>query len=214
MPTSCGPLLSSLLKSLPSNPVYPIYASTWRWFFISMITFPLAYYRQQTNPIKWPRNRRPDPLPDLGASHLPNIRRFKVLQDLFPLVAVMVTRNYDMFFRLYGSCILLRFIFFNSTILPPPDKDFPQLRMSLGVIPNFDFDLIFSGHTMTVLVAAATFAVDPTPDATQWMIFCILLALLCSFSLIAMREHYTIDVLVAWLATYACYKYHEPEYRE
>ena len=44
MPTSCGPLLSSLLKSLPSNPVYPIYASTWRWFFISLITFPLAYY--------------------------------------------------------------------------------------------------------------------------------------------------------------------------
>jgi len=128
-----------LLLSL-NTPFWPLSYNHWRWFFISIVLFPATFIRQRLFPIKWPgRKKRPDPLIDYGAKMLPNTRKWKVVQDIFPALTVAVAENYSKFFQLYGTLIVLRFVCFNATILPPPDKDFPPLRMSLKIIPNFDY---------------------------------------------------------------------------
>ena len=75
--------------------------------------------------------------------------------------------------------------------------------------------LHFSGHTMTCLCAAFSFlnrgdVANNCTESEQYRLnFCFTMAGLCSFMLIGAKEHYTIDVIIAWVATYAVFKWHE-----
>ena len=70
-----------------------------------------------------------------------------------------------------------------------------EIRHSFGIIPNYQYDLIFSGHTMTCVLSI--FCVS---NIYSYYIT-LILSIICSFFLITTKEHYTIDVIIAWIAT-------------
>ena len=104
-----------------------------------------------------------------------------------------------------GSQALLRFICFHSTILPAPMK--LENRFIFGIIPNYTYDLIFSGHTMTCVLSIF---------CTQkiFIPYCFLLSLLCSISVIVTKEHYTIDTIIAWIATYSVVSFYSIDFEQ
>ena len=68
--------------------------------------------------------------------------------------------------------------------------------MVFGIIPSYTQDLIFSGHTMTCILSIFCVEKILVP-------YVFTLSLICSLSVILAKEHYTVDVIVAWITTYA-----------
>ena len=161
-------------------------------FFIFLTTNLLTYYRQ-TNYLYL--DNKVKPLHDIIHSNkfIHDITIKKEFCDIFPPLCFCLVNNYSKYIECYSNLILIRFICFNSTILPPPMK-LKKVRLSFGLIPNYTYDFIYSGHTMTCVLSIFF---------TDFKIICCILSLLCSLSVIITKEHYTIDVIVAWIATYS-----------
>jgi hypothetical protein len=157
------------------------------WLIIYLFTNIITYKRNDIIQNK--------PLIDIihSNSYLNKIDIDKKICDLFPLLCIFLVNNYNKFIKCHSYLILLRFICFHATILPPPMK--LNNRLSFGIIPNFTYDLIFSGHTMTCVLSIFCVNKDQIP-------YCLILSLLCSISVVISKEHYTVDVIIAWLATY------------
>ena len=153
------------------------------WFFTFITTNIITYYR------------RPNPFEDI--LQIVDLSKYKKICDIFPLINFLLIEEYQSYFYYHAILMLLRFICFHSTILPPPMP--LKVRFSFGVIPNFDYDLMFSGHTMTC-VLCLFFAQN------AFCYYIILInSILCSIMLILTKEHYTIDIIVAWMAVYNIY---------
>ena len=119
---------------------------------------------------------------------------YKRACDMFPLICLLCVSDYEKYFHCHTLLLLLRFICFNVTIIPPPMK--LEIRYSFGV-PNFQYDMIFSGHTMTCVLA-----IFCTSNIYSYYITMIM-SILCSIGVIITKEHYTIDVIVARVATHS-----------
>ncbi len=132
------------------------------------------------------------PLHDISSFN--NITLNKKICDIFPLICIFLINNYEKYIICHTYLVLLRFICFNATILPAPMK--LELRFTLGIVPNYTYDLIFSGHTMTCVLSIFCVKSFLIP-------YVFILSLMCSLSVIITKEHYTIDVIVAWITTYA-----------
>ena len=120
-------------------------------FFICLTTSFLSYYRQ-ANYLNLDNNIKP--LHDIIHSNkiINNITIKKEVCDIFPVLCVCLVNNYSKYIECYSNLILIRFICFNSTILPPTMK-LKAVRLSIGFIPNFTYDFIYSGHTMTCVLS-------------------------------------------------------------
>lgn len=164
------------------------------------------------------------PLEDIG--HLitdeKTWRKFHHISDILPVVCVLCLMlnsylfekyDYDEGYyeslRKYGilhaSMYFLRTLTIHSTTLP---TSVPYVRhqsykprMYLNIIPSFDNDMCFSGHMSMCLLTL--------PFITDMYLYYISLVstILCGFLLIASREHYTLDILVACIACRALYSY-------
>ena len=165
-----------------------MYLAISSWITVYVISNLITYKRKITfNGEK--------PLQDVfHTKYLPDLRNIKILTDFFPLLSILLIEDYNGYIWCHTTLILFRFICFNSTIVPPPMN--LELRMSMGIIPNFNYDLIFSGHVMTTVLS-----IYFTNDYYYKMIV-ILFSIISSFLAILTREQYTIDVIVAWIATY------------
>lgn len=153
------------------------------WLTIVIFTNYITYKRKIIN--------KSNPLNDICHSNLVNLSKYKYICDLFPFINIWLVNNYRTYLFNHAILVILRFICFHSTILPSP-MDL-KLRFSFYIIPNFTYDLIFSGHTMTCILAIYF---------TDYVYICIINSILCSISVILTKEHYTIDVIIAWLASY------------
>ena len=160
-----------------------------KWLFITILTNYLTNKRQINE-------SRHIPLIDI-IDIKSNLN--KRVCDVFPFLCVILINNYEKYIICHTYLILLRFICFNVTILPPPMK--LEKRLSFGIIPNYTYDLIFSGHTMTCVLSI--FCVKQS-----LILYTTLLSILCSLSLIITKEHYTIDVIIAWIGTYSIVSIH------
>ena len=159
-----------------------------KWIFTIILTNYLTNKRQ----INIPRHI-PTHIPLIDIIDIKSNLNKKIC-DVFPFLCVISINNYEKYIICHTYLILLRFICFNVTILPPPMK--LEKRLSFGIIPNYTYDLIFSGHTMTCVLSI--FCVK------QFLIpYTLILSILCSLSLIITKEHYTIDVIIAWIATHS-----------
>lgn len=132
---------------------------------------------------------------DVGQRILPDIRRFNrynILNDGLATVAgVVLVTNYNIldayFFMMtgymYGARALTSFV---TTFQNPRDT-----RNDPGMI-NYANDYIFSGH-VTLCILASYFT------GVMWPI----LPIVSSVFTISTREHYTVDVIIAWILFYA-----------
>ena len=152
-----------------------------------------------TNYITYKRNIQNTGYPLQDIFNIDNVILNKNICDIFPLISLILVNNYEKYLICHTYLLLLRFISFNVTILPAPMK--LEQRFSLGIVPNYTYDLIFSGHTMTCVLSI--FCVK------QFIIpYTVVLSIICSLCVIITKEHYTIDVIVAWLATYTVVSLH------
>jgi hypothetical protein len=156
----------------------------YNWILCFCFTNLITYKRQIIN--------NNDSLKDI--LHFDDMTLNKKICDIFPLLCILLIENYEKYIICHTYLLLIRFICFNVTILPAPMK--LEKRMVFGIIPSYTHDLIFSGHTMTCVLSI--FCVK------QFLIpYVFILSILCSLSVIIAKEHYTIDVIVAWISTYS-----------
>ena len=132
--------------------------------------------------------------------HFNNITLNKKICDIFPLLCIFLINNYEKYIICHTYLLLLRLICYNATILPNPAS--LENRFVFGIIPSFTYDLIFSGHTMTCVLSIFCVKQPLIP-------YVFLLSILCSLSVIVAKEHYTIDVIVAWISTYTVVSMHK-----
>ena len=132
---------------------------------------------------------------DIGQSVLPNIRRFNrynILNDGIAIIAgVTLVANYAVlsptFFTMVGYMYGARALTSISTTF----QNSRDTRNDPGLI-NYANDYIFSGHvTLALLTSYFTGVLWPV------------LPIASSIATIATREHYTVDVVIAWILFYA-----------
>ena len=159
------------------------------WLTVFLFTNICTYFRNKQ--IKTNLN------PDLKLKDIfefIDLSEYKKICDIFPLLCLLCVSDYEKYIHCHAILLFLRFICFNVTVIPPPMH--LEVRYSFG-IPNYQYDLIFSGHTMTCVLAIFCVSNVYTYYAT------ILISILCSIAVIATKEHYTVDVIVAWVATHS-----------
>ena len=154
------------------------------WFITFFITNIITYYRN--------KHLNHDKIHDIF--HFLELTEYKKICDIFPVLCLLCVSDYEKYLTCHAALILLRFICFNVTVLPPPMQ--LEIRYSF-FIPNFQYDLLFSGHTMTCVLA-----IFFTSNVYSYY-FTVIMSILCSIGVIVTKEHYTIDVIVAWLAAYS-----------
>lgn len=157
------------------------------------------------------------PLEDVG--HLitdeKTWRKFHHISDILPVVCVILliidALNKSRMSTIKEYCILhasmyfIRMLSIHSTTLPTSvpyvrHKSYKP-RMYLGFIPSYDNDMCFSGHLSMCLLTL--------PFISDYYIYwtSVWSTILCGFLLIASREHYTLDIVVACIACRALYSY-------
>ena len=144
-------------------------------------------------------------LPDLFHNILPDLSAYEQLIDLIPaslglLVIIFCRKNITLRLRKIATQLsivyLLRVITSSVTVLPSPicTTSRPSCKAIGGC-----HDLIFSGHTSTMLIFAWHLQRCFPEYRTHLILFCIL----GSAVIVATRGHYTIDVIVAWIVVHS-----------
>ena len=149
----------------------------------------------------------PPPLKDVLHQLLPNLSCYESAIDLLPpliggvVLALVWTDNearprVPMLLYALSVTHLIRIVTTRVTILPSPicTASFRKPRAAGGC-----YDCIFSGHTSTTLLLS--YFVYRYVPRWRWPLLAYCLA--ASLMIVATRSHYTIDVLVAWVVSYA-----------
>lgn len=158
--------------------------------------------KMQRNIDKRMKHEAGRPLPDVIHDNFPNLTKYEAWIDLIPaflgciVVALVVTGNFRNIRRIVMTLailLVLRCVCFSVTVLPTPFDVCDPLAVG-GC-----HDCVFSGHTaITLLFASVIYEVYPD---MKWplLAYCIL----GSLFIVMTRSHYTIDVIVAWIATHS-----------
>ena len=145
------------------------------------------------------------PLHDLGHALLPNLSSHERAIDALPMVLgcavglLALRGEVDAERVVNGAALLffLRSVTMSVTTLPSPICTATRRNGSIGGC----HDCIFSGHTALTLLFAYHIA-QARGHRVELLVYC----LAASALIVATRSHYTVDVLVAWLAVYALVK--------
>ena len=89
----------------------------------------------------------------------------------------------------------LRCLTTRATILPSPICTVRSHILAIGGCNS----CIFSGHTAATLLLAHALAAAHPEWTGPLLVYCVL----ASAAILVTRSHYTVDVLVAWIASYA-----------
>ena len=155
----------------------------------------LKYY--ENNPIK---------IYDIGFEYIPIIN-WHFLDDIMVVLPIILCFyykiNFSNFLFLLTCIYLLRELTTAVTLLPPPpfcveiNSDKMSKSKVLTKIAGSCNETIFSGHTTFMLLCLLF--VLPKINDNYIKIAIYTYALLTSFIIVAMRSHYTIDVVIAWV---------------
>lgn len=115
------------------------------------------------------------------------------------LFAIIDSKTLNLWLLRHSALLLCRVLCFSSTLLPltNTNHDSKPLWFLLGG----KHDLLFSGHASFMWLS--TLMLKDLNINTNLYITYVLLSILVSFGIVVSRNHYTIDVLVAILATSA-----------
>jgi hypothetical protein len=161
------------------------------------------------------------PLYDVIQQHTFNLRRYRIIPEILHFIPIAMLGFYTLysfyisnkdfksewyfafktFFTKHGILFYLRPLLFSSTLLP----DSSQLCLTSQSIGSC-FDLIFSGHSSIMFLT--TYLLRDIFNIGAVLFYTLQFNnLLTSFLIIACRNHYTVDVLLAIIITHFVYFY-------
>jgi hypothetical protein len=155
-----------------------------------------------------------EPLEDILHSSLPEwVAEYQEYTDWFPTMAIIMFIICDKFSHaldfiwLMGILYLLRLISFSITIVPSPDMHCntePDTALR-GVFHQFwqegCGDLIFSGHTMSMVLASLFIWKYCFPGNYMVAGALVMYNVMGMLLIIGTRMHYTVDVFIATIIT-------------
>ena len=120
--------------------------------------------------------------------------QYKWVPDILVFVSVLYIIEWTLFFQCHSILVILRFVCASVTRLPPTHK--LTVRKLFGFLEcNYQFDFIFSGHVCICFLSyLCSVSVQP-----------LYLSIVCAITSVITREHYSVDVLVAFMASYCVY---------
>ena len=148
---------------------------------------------------------------DLGEHHTPDLsesRYYNIISnalDLFIMVFPLVF-GFEVFREFIGYfivIILIRSIFTSVTILPPSKNTFTDLGpikervYSASLLLGHDYDKIFSGHYSVIFLTSLILYRRGLLGSNSRKVLIVLVNVITAFLIIALRYHYSIDILVA-----------------
>ena len=151
---------------------------------------------------------------DLGFNYIPRInKKYNYIDDILIFVIffgmILFNINYKNFILLYLIIRFIRMVCMLSITMPPADKNcFKKLKLKQKSFKYIKFitghcgETIFSGHT-TLLVLCMLFIMPKVNNFFKILLF--VYGLIGSILIIALRHHYTIDVILAWVITILVY---------
>jgi hypothetical protein len=135
---------------------------------------------------------------DTGFKYIPDYSNIKILEhiiNIFPVVLLIIF-GYNVFIKslkLITFIIMLRWIFTSLTILPKYTKCDDSSFSFRELINGHCYDKVFSGHFATLLLVLLI-----AYDLNKLnMLSLVLISIIYSVLLIAIRFHYTVDIGVA-----------------
>lgn len=146
------------------------------------------------------------PLYDIIQDFFPNLQSLRMIPEITHIIPIASLIYYvyqygqykclqDFLFS-HGTLLLFRAVFFTVTLLPDSSQ-MCHLTNHFGSC----FDLMFSGHVMIMFLCTLLlhqyFIMDPY---ILWLLYTNVI--FTSFLIIVCRNHYTIDVLIAFVMTY------------
>jgi len=176
-------------------------------FLLLSIVVITKLVQYKVDAVKCYKNEKP--LYDVFHEKMPNLKKYEKAVDFIPyLLALVVLYMYiydglneqlinDLMLN-YAILMILRVITFSITILPSPICSKRSHPLAMGGCR----DMIFSGHVTSMLLLAYTLYKHNPQYETALILYCTIGSLL----IIATRSHYTIDVIVAYIAVYAVLK--------
>ena len=148
------------------------------------------------------------PLYDVLHNTLPDMSRFDQIIDYLPIVlgiiilhlAIIKHPKFNMYrlIQLVSFMLILRIMTSAFTVLPSPICTNSKTACAIGGC----HDCIFSGHTAMTLIFAYTIQ----HCYPELKIPLLIYTLFGSLLIIGTRNHYTVDVIVAWIVVYALIK--------
>lgn len=155
-----------------------------------------------------------EPLYDIIQVKVPNLQPYRYIPEVLHVVPVIGLIGFIAHYRNKNSLdalchflsnhailMLLRSIFFSSTLLPDSSK-----MCAVSTHIGSCFDLIFSGHT--TIMYLCTFIINQYFYISRTVYFLFHLNnFITSLLIISCRNHYTIDVLISVILTYLVF-YH------
>ena len=151
---------------------------------------------------------------DLGFNYIPRINnKYKYIDDVLILIIFIVMLffkiNYINFISVYLIIRFIRMICMLSITIPPADKNcFKKQKVRQKSFKYIKFvaghcgETIFSGH-VTFLLICILFIMPKVNNFFKILLF--VYGLIGSILIIALRHHYTIDVVLAWVITILVY---------
>lgn len=131
---------------------------------------------------------------------------FKILKDILcflPTIILAWVLPFEQFLHIIEVSLFMgtiRPFFFYSTILPMCNKR-KQINNIWQCFSGGNHDLIFSGHAAWMIYNCHSLEhFNITPFTWFWYMYSIFFSVI----LVAMREHYTIDIIVSSLVVYWC----------
>ena len=141
--------------------------------------------------------RAAPPLPDVGHMVLPNLQAYRWIPEVlvhWPLIGaglaalwVQDLGGLKHFLQSHAFCMLLRAVCFSLTLLPDASQMCEKSQWSGAC-----HDLIFSGH-----IVALTLSSLYLWRFKSWHLVLSLNAVLASILTVAVRNHYSVDVIVS-----------------
>jgi hypothetical protein len=158
------------------------------------------------------------PLYDVVQQNTINLRRIRIIPEILHFIPISLLliytlysfynsnidlfyNSFETFFTKHGILFYLRPLLFSSTLLP----DSSQMCLTSQSIGSC-FDLIFSGHSSIMFLT--TYLLRDIFNIGAILFYALQFNnLLTSFLIIACRNHYTVDVLLAIIITHFVYFY-------
>ena len=151
------------------------------------------------------------PLYDILHNTLPNLKAYDRYIDLIPsllgifVVCLMVNGDSPIqvkkILRQLSMLFILRMLTTSITILPSPICSSSKKACAIGGC----HDCIFSGHT-AVMLLLSFYISQSNPSFSKIL---VLYNIVGSLLIISTRNHYTIDVFIAWIVVYALLKHED-----
>ncbi len=154
---------------------------------------------------------------DIMYKYLPDMSDSKVLDHIIDLliiipilfITIKSSKNPELYKDYIMSVILIqliRSIFIHSTILPKTKDCVNKKYKVYNILFGHCYDKIFSGHLSTTIITSIfLYQMNIFTNLNVLVIYNTILAIL----LLLARSHYTVDLLVALLASYSVYNIHK-----